>query len=33
MAENCTSIKLGEEIVSGMSLSLVKAELKREDYR
>lgn len=29
MAENCTSIKLGEEIVSGMSLSLVKAELKK----
>lgn len=29
MAENCASIKSAEEIVSGMSLSLVKAELKK----
>ena len=29
MAENCASIKSAEEIVSAMSLSLVKAELKK----
>ena len=29
MAENCASIKSAEEIVGGMSLSLVKAELKK----
>ena len=29
MAENCASIESAEEIVSGMSLSLVKAELKK----
>ena len=29
MAENCALIKSAEEIVSGMSLSLVKAELKK----
>ena len=29
MADNCASIQSAEEIVSGMSLSLVKAELKR----
>ena len=29
MAENCASIKSAGEIVSGMSLSLVKAEFKK----
>ena len=29
MADNCASIQSAEEIVSGMSLSLVTAELKR----
>ena len=29
MAENCAWIKSAEEIVSGMSLSLIKAELKK----
>ena len=29
MAENCASIKSAEKIVSGTSLSLIKAELKK----
>ena len=33
MAENCASIKSAGEIVSGMSLSLVKAEFIHKLYK
>ena len=33
MEHNCPASQSAEAIVSNMSLSLVKAELKREDYR
>ena len=33
MEHNCPASQSAETIVSNMSLSLVKAELKREDYR